>query len=227
MIQAADEFVLYDDMQFTKRDWRNRNKIKTPSGLQWLTIPVDVKGKFHQKIKETKVSDSGWAANHWATISHCYAKAPYFGEYRTFFEDLYNRASTLEYLSEVNFLFLSEICGLLGINTRMSFSSEYELAEGKTEKLLGICKQLGANRYITGPSAANYMEMDLFSNSGVEVVFFDFSQYRDYQQIHPPFEHGVSIIDLIFCEGTRAQSHFTSSDFNFEVSDGLAVANSQ
>src|SRR5208283_1807000 len=75
IINRVDEFMLYDDAQYTRRDWRNRNKIKTPRGLRWLTIPVRVKGKFHQKICETEISDPGWAAGHWQTLRQNYARA--------------------------------------------------------------------------------------------------------------------------------------------------------
>ena len=89
LIHAVDEFILYDDAQFTRRDWRNRNQIKTPRGVEWLTIPVAVKGRYHQKIRETRVSDPAWGAAHWATLAHNYGKAPYFREYAPRFEALY------------------------------------------------------------------------------------------------------------------------------------------
>ena len=106
-INRVDVVVLYDEMQYTRRDWRNRNKIKTPQGLKWLTIPVDVKNKYFQKINETKIKDKSWAAKHWKTIQHNYSNALFFKEYKMFFEHLYQRASTLEFLSEINYLFLT------------------------------------------------------------------------------------------------------------------------
>src|SRR5258708_24715279 len=86
---AADELILYDDMQYTRRDWRNRNKIKTPAGPLWLTVPVEVKGKYSQTIRETRVADMGWPEVHWRTIQHNYARATYFRQYRGLLEDLF------------------------------------------------------------------------------------------------------------------------------------------
>src|SRR4051812_34476120 len=89
LIRSVDQFILFDDMQYTRRDWRNRNQIKSPAGLLWLTIPVNVKGKRLQRIKDTVVSDAGWNLDHWKTIVHCYSKAKYFRDYRETVEDLY------------------------------------------------------------------------------------------------------------------------------------------
>ncbi|HVZ95255.1 MAG TPA: WbqC family protein, partial [Chitinophagaceae bacterium] len=111
-INSVDEFVIYDDMQYTKRDWRNRNKIKTANGLQWLTIPVEVKGKYLQKIKDTKISSSKWNKEHWNAVKINYATASFFKQYKDFFEALYLNCNKA-YLSEINFLFLTAICNLL------------------------------------------------------------------------------------------------------------------
>ncbi len=113
-INMVDEFIIYDDMQYTRRDWRNRNKIKTKDGVQWLSIPVEVKGKYFQKINETRINNSDWGKNHWSTISHNYKKARYYQDYKDAFEYLYlnNKASLL---SEVNYKFLIAICDILNI----------------------------------------------------------------------------------------------------------------
>src|SRR5260221_12211734 len=131
LINSVDEFILYDDMQFTRRDWRNRNKIKTKDGVQWVTIPVAVKGKYLQKINETQISEPDWGRRHLETLRANYLKSPYFHEYENLLRDLYLSNPSL-YLSEVNYRFLKAICDLLGINTMISWSSDYELIEGKT-----------------------------------------------------------------------------------------------
>ena len=127
-IRTCDEFVVYDDMQYTKGDWRNRNRIKTPQGPQWLTIPVTIRGRLGQSIRDTRVANKDWPAIHWRKIQACYADAPYLAEYRDFFGDLYDRAGRLDFLTDVNLLFLTEICSLLEIETRFRSSSEFELA---------------------------------------------------------------------------------------------------
>lgn len=205
----ADSLVLYDDMQYTRRDWRNRNMIKTKDGVKWLTIPVDVKGKYFQKINETKVSDRSWAKSHWQTIVHSYSKAEYFNEYKDLFEELYLGCDE-EYLSKVNFRFIEAINRLLGISTPVIWSSEFELLEEKTERLVDICKRLGASDYYSGPAAKAYMNEELFERENIKVHYFDYSGYPQYKQLHGEFTHAVSIIDLIFNEGGNASKFMKS-----------------
>jgi hypothetical protein len=209
LINLVDEFVLFDDMQYTRRDWRNRNLIKTRSGPHWLTIPVAVKGNYFQKIKDTQVSDAGWARRHWESILHNYSKATHFSRYRELFEHLYLGPQE-NFLSRINYIFLTAICKILGISTRISWSEEYTLVEGKTERLVGICKQAGATTYISGPSARDYIDETLFNNENISLEYTDYSSYPEYRQLFPPFEHGVSVIDLIFNEGPDAPKFMKS-----------------
>ncbi len=204
MIDQVDEFILYDDTQYTRRDWRNRNLIKTRDGLKWLTIPVEVKGKFDQKIKDTKVSNHTWPREHWKTIHHNYAAAPHFKPYKELFEKAYSECEGEEFLSKINFKFLKLGCDLLGIKTRISWSMDFELVEGKTERLIGLCKSVGGNDYLSGPAAKDYIVPDLFRESGIELRYMDYSGYPEYSQLNGPFEHGVSILDLILNEGPNA-----------------------
>lgn len=208
-INIADEFILYDDMQFTRRDWRNRNQIKTRDGIKWLTIPVEVKGKYFQKINETKISDSDWGEKHWTTILHNYSKAKYFNEYKKLFEDLYLNNKE-EYLSKVNYNFLKTVCELLGIKTKMIWSDEFNLLEEKTERLVDICKARGATDYYSGPAAKAYMNEELFERENIKVHYFDYSGYPDYNQLYGDFTHAVSIIDLIFNEGPNSTKFMKS-----------------
>ena len=205
----VDEFVLYDDMQFTRRDWRNRNQIKTRDGVKWLTIPVEVKGKYFQKIKETRISEPDWAVKHWNSIIHNYSRAKYFNEYRQVFEKLYLENKE-EYLSKVNYNFIKTICEILGIKTKMMWSDEFNLLEEKTERLVDICKSLGATDYYSGPAAKAYMNEELFEKENIRVHYFDYSGYPEYEQLHGEFTHAVSIIDLIFNEGPNSTKFMKS-----------------
>jgi len=202
IIRSVDEFVLYDDMQYTKNDWRNRNKIKTRNGLEWLTIPVRVES-LHQTIRETKIVNPLWHKQHWKTIAQNYAKAEHFKEYKDAFEELYLGATEV-YLSEINRKFLQAINGLLGITTTIRCSSEFILAPGKSERLLELCKTLGATTYLSGPAASDYLDASIFAEAGIGVEWMDYSGYPEYPQLFPPFEHGVSIVDLLFNEGKNA-----------------------
>jgi WbqC-like protein family len=203
LIAAVDEFVLYDDVQYTRRDWRNRNKIKTPQGLRWLTIPVEVKGKYNQKICETRVSDASWAESHWRILAHTYRKAAHFADYARRLETLYCTMRE-PFLSRINRIFLEEICQMLGIRTRISWSMDYPVCEGRTERLVGICKASGADHYLSGPSAKDYIERDLFTEAGITLEYMDYSGYSGYSQLWDGFEHGVTILDLLFNTGAEA-----------------------
>jgi len=210
MINMVDEFILYDDVQYTRRDWRNRNKIKTPNGLQWLTIPVEVKGKYHQTIKDTVISDNEWIKKHWTVITHNYSKAKFFKDFKNLFEELYLNNEN-KYLSSINHRFILAINKLLGINSKISWSMDYDLdVVGNNAKLVTLCKQAGADAYLSGPAAKDYMDEELFKQEGISVEWMDYSSYPEYRQLYPPFEHGVSIIDLIFNEGENAKEFMKS-----------------
>lgn len=209
VINMVDEFILFDDVQYTRRDWRNRNKIKSRNGLAWLTIPVEVKGKYFQKISETVISDAEWNREHWKSIVHNYSRARYFHAYRDLFEDLY-LGSDERFLSQINHRFLSSICQTLGINTKISWSTGYRLLEGKTERLVDLCKQADATEYVSGPAAKAYIDEQLFRDAGIKLSYMDYAGYPEYEQLFPPFEHGVSIIDLIFNTGPNAPKYMRS-----------------
>ncbi|WP_345993670.1 WbqC family protein [Sulfurimonas sp. HSL-1716] len=208
LISSVDEFIFYDDVQYTKNDWRNRNKIKTFQGVQWITIPVEQKN-LEQKIKDTKVADNRWNKKHWSTISQSYAKAKYFQEYKDIFEELYLKGEE-KYLSEINYKFIMTINKILGITTKIRWSDEFELSNGQTEKLLAICKQCDANVYLSGPAAKNYFNKNLAKQENIQVEWIDYSGYPEYNQLFLPFEHSVSIIDLIFNEGRNATQFMKS-----------------
>lgn len=210
LINMADEFILYDSVQYTRRDWRNRNKIKTQKGATWITIPVEVKGKYFQSINETKISDSQWNERHWQLLIHNYSKAKYFKNFKDIFREAYEKNKS-PYLSQVNYNFIKIICGILEIKTKISWSTDFKVTEeGKTEKLLYLCKQAGASEYISGPSAKDYLDPHLFSKEKIKLTFIDYSEYLQYNQFFAPFEHSVTILDLLFNEGPNAKKYMKS-----------------
>ena len=206
LIHAVDEFILFDDAQFTRRDWRNRNLIKTAHGPRWLTIPVLSKGRFLDPIKDITVGDRAWNVRHWNVISATYAAARFFPDYEAVVRDLYLGA-TESRLSAINFRFIEAICRLLGIRTRLSWSMDYRLAEGKTQRIVSLCQQAGGSTYLSGPSARGYLDAEPFARAGIELVFFDYAGYPPYEQLYPPFSHQVTILDLLFHTGPRAPQH--------------------
>ncbi len=209
LIDFVDEFILYDDMQYTKRDWRNRNLIKTPNDNLWLTVPVNVKGKFDQKIFETTFANDFWRKEHWLKLESNYKRSKYFDEISLFLKPLYTDIN-YNNLSELNEKFIREICKYLEIDTVISRSSDYELVDGKTERLVSICKQAGAGEYISGPAAKDYVDQHLFEEAKIRLRFFNFSGYPEYDQLWNEFDHNVSILDLLFNSGEESRSLFRS-----------------
>lgn len=211
IINRVDEFVIFDDVQYTRRDWRNRNKIKTAQGLKWLTIPVETKGRYDQLVSETEVSNETWARQHWRAIEHNYRKAPGFTAFAGQLAELYVEAGRETLLSSINLMFLAPICALLGITTPLTRSQDYGGQGSKTERLVGICRAAGADAYLTGPSARNYLELEKFEAQGIAVEFADYSGYKEYRQLYGPFEHNVSIVDLLLNEGDEAREYLAST----------------
>lgn len=205
IIDSVDEFIFYDEMQYTKNDWRNRNKIKTQNGLLWLSIPTETKGHLSNKISEVKITDKRWAKKHWNSIQNSYAKAPYFKQYKDLFENLYKSCENEEYLCNVNYKFIYAVNEILGINTKISFDKDYGLVEGKTERLVDLCQKAGATEYLSGPAAKDYIDESLFQKANIKLSWMDYLGYKEYPQLFQPFNHGVSVIDLIFNCGAASK----------------------
>ena len=197
LIDSVDEFIILDTVQFTRRDWRNRNTIKTQHGLKWLTVPVNSKGRFRQRICDTSITSDHWNKKHWATIKHAYARAPHFREYCRHIEDLYTSA-TSNMLSSINLHFITGLCRLLGITTPIVSADTYGNVHGTTERLVHLCKQAGATEYVSGPAAQHYLQKDLFTHEEIDVSWFHYNHYAEYSQHCPPFTHNVSLLDLLF-----------------------------
>jgi archaellin len=208
MINMADCFVIYDEVQYTKNDWRNRNKIKTSTGAQWLTIPVK-QNALSQRIDETHTQNISWQKKHWNALCINYSKSKYFDLYRLQFENFYlhNKSTNL---SEINFECIKQVNEILDIKTKIIYSTSLNLPTGKTEKLVAICKHLNATTYISGPAAKAYLNVSLFSTENIQVEWMDYANYLEYSQLYPPFEHAVSILDLIFNEGPNSKHYLKS-----------------
>ena len=209
LIASVDEFILYDDMQYTRRDWRNRNQIKTPQGMQWLTVPVKVKGKYHQKIRDTEIDGIYWASAHWKALTHSYRQAPHFEEIAGWLEPLYF-AEIYTHLSTLNRRFIEAVCNYLGIKTVINNSWDYTIVDGKTERLADLCAQAGGTEYVSGPAAKVYIEESIFTERGINLRWFEYSGYSEYPQLWGEFTHKVTILDLLFNCGKDAPRYIRS-----------------
>jgi hypothetical protein len=206
IIRRVDEFILYDNVQFTRRDWRNRNRIKSPQGLLWLTIPVVSKSRYTQLICETEIADPHWAEAHWNTIKHNYGKAPAFAAMEPKLEDLMQQAGRERMLSEANYILLRGFCDLLGIATPLTWAMNYAVTGQKTDRLLALCRAAGADAYLSGPAAKDYIDDAKFSAAGVRLEYMDYTGYPVYPQLYGAFEHGVSIIDAFMMLGDKTKT---------------------
>jgi hypothetical protein len=201
IIHDVDLFVFYDDVQYTKQDWRNRNRIKTPYGVRWLTVPVR---RQSTRICDAEISGSSWAASHWRRLEASYRGAPFFAYYRPFFEPLFLHRQWTR-LSELNQHLIRAIAReLLGIETTFADSRDYAPSGRRLDRLIELLGRAGAHTYLSGPSARSYIDPQRFEAAGIELVWKDYAGYPEYPQLHPPFVHEVSIVDLLFHLGPRA-----------------------
>jgi len=204
LIASVDEFVLFDSAQFTKRDWRNRNQIKTEQGLRWLSVPVTTRGRFAQSIRETRVSDRSWPECHWRKIEAAYRGAGHFPDYGPMLAGALREADAGT-LSEVNARLLRKVCAWLDIDTPLVSDAAFAGGGEASEKLLQICLKLNAGTYVSGPKAKAYLDVELFSDAGIRVEWFGYQGFPPYAQLHGGFVHEVSIVDLLLNEGPEAR----------------------
>ena len=203
IIHDVDLFVFLDDVQMTKRDWRSRNKIKTPRGTEWLTVPV--KGGREQLICETEIVQDAWQEHHLKSLQTNYGRAPFFKDFKFLLDWLYRERHTN--LSEFNRQTTSIFCEILGIKTQLMSSMDLASQGAKDDRLIDICLKLGATVYLSGPSARDYIVEEKFHEAGIELVYKDYSSYPEYPQLFPPYEHAVSILDLLFNCGPAAPDY--------------------
>jgi hypothetical protein len=203
LIARCDEYVIFDSVQYAKRHWHNRNRIKTAAGPEWLTIPVLSKGRYEQPIDEVEI-EKPWTDKHWRALELAYRRAPFFEALAPTVRGWYLRADKEKRLTEVNDLFLREIARFLGLGTRIVRDTDYPGQGAKTERLLEIARAAGADYYLSGPSARAYLDEAQFAAAGIEVEWMSYEGYPGYPQLHGGFEAAVSVLDLIFNVGPDA-----------------------
>ncbi len=201
IINDVDLFVFYDEVQYTIRDWRNRNKIQTKDGLQWLTVPTKADRK--SLIYEAKIDGRHWQKQHYNALKTNYSKAPYFKKYKEFLEYVYIEKEW-EYLYELNRYMIQKISDFLGINTKFADSRDFMSHGVKHEKLLSLVKSTQADLYLSGPAAKDYIIEEDYKKANIKLIWKDYSGYPEYKQLHEPFCHNVTILDLLFNTGDDA-----------------------
>ena len=211
IIQRSNVFVFHDDIRYTKEDWRNRNRIKTASGLRWLTIPVQ-RATTKGNIVDVLIDNTQpWGRKHWAVIEQAYHAAPYFDQYCAFFKDVLTQ--DWEKLSELDIYLTEKICEFLGFETEFHRSSEFGINGVKTDRLVQLCEKLEITHYLSGPAAQAYIEPEKLKAVGVSLEY-QLYDYPDYPQLYEGFEPNVSIIDLLFNCGPTALDQITQQGTN-------------
>jgi hypothetical protein len=202
LMDSVDEFVFLDDVQFDKRSWQQRNRIKTANGPLWLTVPVRTKGLYHQLIKDVKIDleNRDFPHNHIRSIQHNYSKAPWFDTMSSTVLDIL--AGPHESLCDLNIALTLHIKEQLGIGTATCRSSAFGADTKKTGRLAEICQKLGAGLYVSPPGSRSYLdaELGLFAGLGIEVRYFEY-EHPVYRQQFAEFQSHMSALDLLFNEG--------------------------
>lgn len=205
LMASADTFVVYDSVQYTKNDWRNRNRLVTAQGAVWLTIPVETAGRPRQRIRDARVADGRWARKHWKTVQQVLGRQPHFAEHAAAWEQWYQQAEGLTFLHDINLLFLRGLAGQLGITTDLVDDTAFTLtATTPTDRLVELCALTEASRYLTGPAAAGYLDSGAFERAAVELEVIDYGGYPAYPQRSAIFDGRVSTFDLLANRGPNA-----------------------
>lgn len=206
IIASADIFVFYDNCQYTKGDWRNRNKIKASTGTQWLTVPIKTSGRKFQKIKEAEVANTFWVDKHLKSLEINYRKSQYFFETMEWIYPLYSHFKKYKRLSMINKLFIEKVCEQLSIQTEIVDADNFHIEGKKSDAILSILQQIAeVSHYVSGPSARHYLDERLLERHHIKVDWMDYNGYPEYGQLYPPFVHDVSVMDLFFNEGPNSR----------------------
>lgn len=207
MINMVDTFVFFDDVDFTKRDWRTRNIIKTSNGDLCLSIPVK-KTSRGTKINEVNIINDGWQEKHLESIKRAYKKSEFYQNYLPLLENIY-LDNKWESLSVLNQFIIKEVANILEIKTQFIDSTQLNVEGTKDDRLIDICKTLNATTYLSGPAAKNYIDINKFKNNniGLEYIIYD---YPRYTQLHGEFNHFVTVLDVLFNCGIQAPNFIFS-----------------
>jgi hypothetical protein len=201
-LHRSDVFVIYDDVQFDKNGWRNRNRIKTAQGAQWLSVPVCTTGQNRPTNRDIGIDNKqAWRKKHQESIRQNYARAPFFNEYFFTFEAIYARE--WHRLFDLNIACFETLCRMLGIRREIRLASELGVSGESTERLIGICQKLGADRFYEGAAGRAYIDDRLFTEAGIAIEYQDY-QHPIYPQLHGDFVPFLSVVDLLFNCGPRS-----------------------
>jgi hypothetical protein len=210
-MNKADIFVIYDNVQFSKGAWQNRNRIKTFQGIQWLTVPVLIKGKNQPLVKDILIDNSiNWRKNHLKSIQQNYSRAPFFKDYFGIFDEVY--AQKWEYLIDLDMAFVMELKIALGVETKISISSDLGIEGDTVQRLVNMCLALGADEFLEGSAGRDYLTGEgeqLFRENGIQLTYQDY-QHPVYRQLYGEFVPYLSVVDLLMNCGPESLNILTN-----------------
>ncbi|MDH5888515.1 WbqC family protein [Vibrio splendidus] len=209
MISQVDKFIFFEDVDYTNRDWRTRNKIRTKGDSKWLTVPVKKMPRGTKIFEISILNDGKWQRKHKSTIKQEYSKARYFKEYEWVLDEIYDKE--WDSLSDFNISITKLLCEVIGIKCDFLNSINIKSHGDKDDKLISICKEVGATCYLSGPAAKSYIDPGKFENENIELSYIDYSKYPEYEQLHSGFEHFVSVLDVIFNCGPKSKEYIVKS----------------
>ena len=206
LINRCDLYIIYDSAAFSKGHWHNRNKIKRERGSPWLTIPVKTADRLGQPLDEVSVVQ-GWAERHWQSIAESYAKTDYFNAEAGQLKKLFESVAQEPLLTSINEAFLRWLAKRLGLGTEIVRDRSFAFAGERTERLIQLCKAVGATNYLSGPSAKDYLDVRQMELAAITVEWMTYGPYRTYSQPHGEFVHEVSVLDTLLCTGPQARNY--------------------
>ena len=197
LIDSVDEFIFFDEVQYTRRDWRNRNKIILDKKIKWLSLSVENKGNFKEQINKIKVSDKNWKEKHMQILTYAYKKYPYFDKVIKFLDEILDKEEI--FLSKINQKTIINIAKFLGIKTKFYNSVDLTLfnqtKSDASSRLVEICKIRKANKYISGPAAKNYLNLSKFELEDIKINWFDYNTKKEM------IDENLSIIHMLMKHG--------------------------
>lgn len=201
-LHQCDVFVFYDNVQFDKNGWRNRNRIKTSQGEQWLTVPALTSGRSQSLIREVEINNKlKWRKKHLASLRQNYAKAPFFADYFPLLEEVYEREWTQ--LMDLNIHLFQSLSRAMGLEREFVLASDLDAQGDQTGRLVEICQKVGATRFYEGAAGKDYMDASQFERAGITLEYQDY-HHPTYPQLHGPFIPYLSIVDLLFNCGPKS-----------------------
>lgn len=216
-IMRSDKFLYLTKVQFDKSSWQNRNRIREKDGWKYISVPVINKQRETQLISEVEISNqANWRNQHWNAIRFAYQKAPFYKEYSTFIQELYQKK--WQKLVDLDIFITNFILKELGNTAEVLYDKDFEFNGEKNELLIDICLQLGEKQYMSNKGSENYVQIPLFNQNGIDHIYINY-EGAEYVQVYDGFEPGLSILDMLLNCGADKTREMVMDDTNYSFSE--------